>query len=100
MNLSLWTAIREYIAAEIRLERARMGVPAQSPSNREHLAKCESESTHYEQIVRELIERPTLETCEGCKKPLPPVAEWSMPHCPDCVEKAESAVNRGPDHEI
>lgn len=40
---------------------------------------------------------PTLETCEGCKKPLPPVSEWSMPHCPECVEKAESAANRGVD---
>jgi hypothetical protein len=31
------------------------------------------------------------EQCETCKKPLPPLAQWSMPSCPACVQKAETA---------
>lgn len=30
------------------------------------------------------------ETCEQCEKPLPSLAQWSMPSCPECVEKAEA----------
>lgn len=29
------------------------------------------------------------ESCSECRKPLPPLAEWSMPACPECAEKAE-----------
>jgi predicted RNA-binding Zn-ribbon protein involved in translation (DUF1610 family) len=27
------------------------------------------------------------EPCHTCGKPLPPLAEWSTPHCPDCTDK-------------
>jgi hypothetical protein len=40
--------------------------------------------------VRAELETKT-EQCETCKKPLPPLAQWSMPSCPACVQKAETA---------
>jgi hypothetical protein len=49
-------------------------------------------------VVLEALQRPTLETpvvpdgdrCDRCGIWLPPVAEWSMPSCPDCVEAFEA----------
>jgi uncharacterized C2H2 Zn-finger protein len=31
--------------------------------------------------------------CVVCRKPLPPLAQWSMPACPSCTEAAERAVD-------
>lgn len=96
MNLALWTAIREYIAAEIRLERARQATPAHWTSNKEHVAKREAESTKYEQIVRELIECPAQETGTAPLCCPVHVMNWQG-DCPQC-NRTLAALNRGTEH--
>lgn len=61
MNLALWTSIREYVAAEIKLallrhQRAQPGQPWVIGEDTE-LRRLEEQSTRMETSVRELIER-------------------------------------------
>lgn len=50
--------------------------------------------TVVQDLVRE-IERlrtatePCVRECETCDGPLPPLDEWSMPSCPECVKLAD-----------
>lgn len=55
MNLSMWTAIREYIAAEIQLTLAR--ARSTDPSNDSRVRSLEEQSTRMETSVREHVAR-------------------------------------------
>lgn len=63
MNLTIWTGIREYIAAEIALERARSTYSAASALGDEgvmaeaarEVARCQEQSTRMEKSVREAL---------------------------------------------
>lgn len=55
MNLNLWTAIREYVNAEVRLGILRSQRESDQPENvrREEIARLEEQSTRMETYVRE-----------------------------------------------
>lgn len=57
MNLSLWTSIREYVDAEIKLAIARYDyhVHAMTPKRGEQIAALEEQSTRMETAVREML---------------------------------------------
>lgn len=50
MNLSMWTAMREYIAAEVRL-----GIARHACASPESISALEEQSTRMETAVREHV---------------------------------------------
>lgn len=72
MNVAMWTAIREYIAAEIALTESRRdrdviadnpyGGPSKAPSLEHYdkkIAELEEQSTRMDTEVRRLIDAPS-----------------------------------------
>jgi len=39
---------------------------------------------------------PATEPCTVCRRPLPPLSQWSMPACPTCTEAVETAAGSLP----
>lgn len=54
MNHAMWSAMREYIASEIRLNALRAGTPSQQAA--EEVALLEEQSTRMDTEMRRLID--------------------------------------------